>query len=136
MAAINIEGRIERISDSVQVSEKFTKRNFVINTEGQYPDKFEMQFTQDKVSILDKYKEGDLVEVGVNIRGREWANPSTGEIKHFVSLDAWSIRLKDNREHANRLSEDPLQNKGNGGIENNLKEDAINELLEEDDLPF
>ena len=39
-------------------------------------------FSNDKCTSLDKYNEGDHVEVQYNLRGREWTNPQ-GEVKVF-----------------------------------------------------
>ena len=45
---------------------------------------------QDKCDILNKYKEGDNVKVGINLRGREWINPE-GVAKYFNSIQGWRI---------------------------------------------
>ena len=86
-----LNGTIKVIKDTVQVTEKFSKREFVVNDSGSmYPQDIEFQIVQDKCSMLDGYKEGDNVEVSFNLRGREWTSP-TGEVKYFNTLDAWKI---------------------------------------------
>lgn len=86
-----LNGTIKVIKDTVQISEKFTKREFVINdSSSMYPQDIMLQSVQDKCSMLDGYKEGDNVEVSFNLRGREWTSP-TGEVKYFNTLDAWKI---------------------------------------------
>jgi len=88
-----IEGVIKLIRATQQVTDKFSKREFVISTlEDVYPQDVILEFTQDKCSLLDLYKEGQLVLVDINIRGREWVSPE-GESRFFNTLQAWRINL-------------------------------------------
>ena len=125
-----LTGSVKRIKDTVQISEKFSKREFVINdTSSMYPQDILFQSSQDKCGVLDGFKENDEVEVSFNIRGREWTSP-TGEVKYFNTLDAWRI------EKFNTDKQKPAP-KPIGNIEANFQEDAINQMQEDDDdLPF
>jgi hypothetical protein len=79
------------VNDTVQVSEKFSKREFVVTeTSGMYPQDILFQSTQDKCAMLDGIQQGDQVEVSFNLRGREWTSPA-GELKYFNSLEAWRL---------------------------------------------
>ena len=62
----------------------------MVNTGGDYPQQIIMQMTQDKCENLDSIKEGEDVDVSINVRGREWTNPE-GVKKYFVSIEAWKI---------------------------------------------
>jgi len=79
------------IGKTVQVSDKFAKREFVIN-DGQkdYPQDILFQLVQDKTDFMDKFELGQEVEVSFNMRGRKWTSPQ-GEDKYFNSLDAWRV---------------------------------------------
>ena len=69
----------------------FRVRKTVITTEDeQYPQMIEIQFQQDKCSLLDNYEVGQKVKININIRGREWINPE-GEAKYFNSIVGWRI---------------------------------------------
>ncbi|MFT6983403.1 MAG: hypothetical protein ACJAUD_002175 [Crocinitomicaceae bacterium] len=86
-----LTGTVKVIKDTVQVTEKFAKREFVINdASSMYPQDIMFQSVQDKCSMLDGYSEGENVEVSFNLRGREWTSPQ-GEVKYFNTLDAWRI---------------------------------------------
>ena len=87
-----LNGTLLIIKDTQQVSDRFKKREFVVKTdeESPFPQTIPLQFTQDRCSNLDSYKEGDNVKVDFYVKGREWTSPQ-GEVKHFLSLDAWSI---------------------------------------------
>ena len=91
MASFEIVGVLKLKNDIVQVSEKFSKREFVITTDAgtSYPQHLSMQFTQDKCGLLDAVNEGDEVKVNFNLRGREWAGPEG--VRYFNSLEAWKI---------------------------------------------
>lgn len=86
-----ITGTIKVLNPTVQVSEKFSKREFVLteNT-SQYPQDILFQAVQDRCTLLDAMNVGEQVEVSFNLRGREWTSPQ-GEVKYFNSLDAWRI---------------------------------------------
>ena len=88
---MEVKGKIKFIGSTQQVSEKFSKREIVVSTDEQYPQHISIEFNQDKCAILDKYSVGDDVEVGINLRGREWNNPQ-GETKYFNSIQGWNIK--------------------------------------------
>ncbi len=89
--SLKISGTLKRISDSVHVSDKFKKREFVLtDSSTQYPQHIQFQLSQDRCTLIDNFKEGDQVEVHFNLRGREWTSPQD-EIKYFNTLDAWKI---------------------------------------------
>jgi hypothetical protein len=86
-----LSGTVKKVFPTVQVSEKFSKREFVVTeSTGMYPQDILFQLTQDKCTLLDGVNESDSIEVSFNLRGREWTNPQ-GEVKYFNSLDAWRI---------------------------------------------
>ena len=86
-----LTGTVKVVNSTVQVSEKFSKREFVVtDTSSMYPQDIMFQATQDKCSLLDAVHSGEQVEVSFNLRGREWTSPQ-GEVKYFNSLDAWRI---------------------------------------------
>lgn len=89
---MEITGKIKFIGSTQQVSDKFSKREVVVSTDEQYPQHISIEFNQDKCSILDKYDVGDEVTVGINLRGREYTNPNTGEVKYFNSIQGWNIK--------------------------------------------
>jgi len=86
-----LNGIVKVLNDTVQVSEKFSKREFVVTeNSSMYPQDISFQATQDKCSMLDGFAINDQVEVSFNLRGREWTSPQ-GEVKFFNSLEAWRI---------------------------------------------
>lgn len=88
--AYDVTGRLHEIFDEQQVSEKFRKREFVLEVQdGQYPEHIKFQMVQDKTSLIDPYKMGDEVKVTFNLRGRGFNK--NGQMIYFTNLEAWKI---------------------------------------------
>ena len=88
---MEITGTILVKKDTQVVSEKFKKRNFVIETiDGNYTNQIELELQQDKCSLLDNFNIGQEVIAHVNIKGKKWTNPK-GEDKYFTTLSVWRI---------------------------------------------
>ena len=92
---MQVAGKLVVINPTQVVSEKFSLRKFVVETQDQYPQQIEFQLTQDKCDYLDHYKVGEQVNVSLNIRGKSWTNPQ-GETKYFNTLEAWKIERVGN----------------------------------------
>ena len=91
MPSYELIGTLKVKSDTQMVSEKFSKREFVITTDtsSNYPQFISLQLTQDRCSLLDQFNVGDELKVSFNLRGREWSGPQG--IRYFNSLEAWRI---------------------------------------------
>ncbi|MBT2559405.1 DUF3127 domain-containing protein [Hymenobacter sp. ISL-91] len=88
--AYEATGRLHEIFDEQQVSEKFRKREFVLEViDGQYPEHIKFQTVQDKTALIDPYKVGDEVKVSFNLRGRGFNK--NGQMLYFTNLEAWRI---------------------------------------------
>jgi hypothetical protein len=85
-----LSGTLKLAKGTEVISEKFSKRIFVITDESQYPQDIEFQLTQEKCNLLDGIGVGSKLEVSFNLRGREWNSPA-GETKYFNTLEAWKI---------------------------------------------
>jgi hypothetical protein len=92
MSAFKMKGVIKVIKPTQQVSEKFSKREFVVTdlSEAQYPQDILFELKQDKTSLLDNFMQGQEIEVSFNLKGREWTSPQ-GDVKYFNTLDAFKI---------------------------------------------
>ena len=89
---IEATGKLHTIFETKQVSERFTKREFVIELADnpKYPQVVLFQLTGDRCAQLDDLKVGDQVRIEFSLRGREWRSP-TGDVKYFNSLDVWKV---------------------------------------------
>lgn len=126
---MEITGKIKVINPEQQVSASFKKRELVVTTDEQYPQHIMIEFTQDKTDLLNNYRPGQNVKVGINLRGREWINPQ-GEAKYFNQITGWRIEALD--------AQAPAQQTHNAEpMPQSQFEPAANFNEEEhDDLPF
>lgn len=97
---MEVIGKIKVIEQTKEVgSSGFRKRDVVVTTDEQYPQHISIQFVQDKCDILDGYKVGEDVKIGINLRGREWTNPE-GSVVYFNTIQGWNInRLNSAPQH-------------------------------------
>lgn len=88
---MEVIGTLKMVGQTVDVgSSGFQKRDCVVTTDEQYPQHILIQFVQDKCNLLANYKAGDKVNIGINLRGREWVNPQ-GETVYFNTIQGWKI---------------------------------------------
>lgn len=85
--AFEIEGTIEHISEKMLVSEKYDKKEFVINTGGKYPQKLLFQAFGKRASICDDLEIGQTVNIHFNIKGNEYNE------RVYINLDAWKVEI-------------------------------------------
>ena len=90
-------GKLHAVSETKQVTERFRKREFVVELADnpRFPQFVQFELTGDRCDHLDGFAVGDAVRVEFSLRGREWKSPK-GETKYFNSLDVWTLeRAKD-----------------------------------------
>lgn len=83
--SFEITAKLHKVFEIQSKTDTFQAREFVLETEGQYPQYVKFQLTQDRCSLIDSYKEGDQIKVSFDLRGREWNE------KYFTNLNAWKI---------------------------------------------
>lgn len=93
---MDIKAKIVEIFDTALVSDKFQKREFVVEyaENPSYPELIKFELIQDKCDLLDNYKVGQQVQVFFNLKGRKWTDPQ-GNVKYFNSLQAWKIQAEE-----------------------------------------
>ncbi len=91
---MEVTGKVVMIGETQKISDKFKKREFVIETQDQFPQEIIIQATQDRVDILNGIVEGDEITASCNLRGRRWES-KTGDLRWFISLDAWKVQKEE-----------------------------------------
>ena len=124
---MEVQGKIKLVGNVQEITDSFRKREIILVTQEQYPQTLCIDFVQEKTDLLNDFKEGQEVKIGINLRGREWENPE-GIIKYFTSLQGWRIEFlqDENSDH-----EQP-------GLESLTPFEPADDLNKEDldDLPF
>jgi hypothetical protein len=125
--AFEITGRIIDILPVNQVSDKFRKREFVIERKetggpAVFIDYIKFQLVQDKCDLINESFLNEEVKVSFNIKGNRWERE--GKVNYFTNLDAWKIEKASS------------QNKDQDIISRKTLEDIPPENDEMSDLPF
>ena len=129
---MEIKGKIKNISETVQISERFRKREFVVEyaSNPDYPQPLQFEMVQDRCELLDSFEVGQEVEIFFDLRGREWTNPQ-GQVKYFNTLQAWKLVSEQSSVTTSpttpaQTTSAPAPNEKPGWLENESP----------DDLPF
>lgn len=116
---IEVTGKLHVVNETKQVSERFSKREIVVEIADnpKYPQFVAFQLTGDRCSLADDLRVGDLVRIEFSLRGREWRSPQ-GETKYFNSLDIWKIELaRQNQGFGQGSGANRARNNSYGGDE-------------------
>ena len=116
--SLSIKGKItkklEVESGTSKAGKEWKKQSFIIDTGSQYNPEICFQlFGEDKIQILENYKEGDKVDVSFNLSSREYNG------RYFHNVDAWRIESIADTSHT---------------VNEDLPD--FESPSEEDDLPF
>jgi hypothetical protein len=125
--AFEITGKVIDISPVNQVSDKFKKREFVIEKKetggaAVFIDYIKFQLVQDKCDLINESYLNEDVKIWFNLKGNKWERD--GKINYFTNLDAWKIEKSsaDGRDMS--------------APSNTTLEDIPPEIDELSDLPF
>jgi len=118
-----ISGKVILKEDTQQISDRFKKREFVIEVENErnsdWNDFIKFQLTQDRCDLLETVSVDENIKVSFNIKGRKWEKD--GKVNYFSNLEAWRIE----KMQAAAAAEMPEFNAAD-----------MPPAPEEDDLPF
>ena len=105
---IEVSGKIHAVFEAKQITERFRKREFVLEMieNSRYPQTVLFQLTGDRCEDLDRFEVGEEVRVEFSLRGREWKSPK-GEVKYFNSLDVWTLEKASAGAGADPFGEEP-----------------------------
>lgn len=92
--AFEVTGKIVDILPLNQVSDKFRKREFVIERKeaggsAVFVDYIKFQLVQDKCDLINESFLNEEVRLWFNLKGNKWERD--GKINYFTNLDVWKI---------------------------------------------
>jgi hypothetical protein len=92
--AFEITGKVIEIYPTIQVSDKFRKREFVIEKKeagntAVFVDYLKFQLVQDKCELINESFLQEEIKIWFNIKGNKWERD--GKTNYFTNLDAWKI---------------------------------------------
>lgn len=124
MSSYEMSGRLIAVYNTVQRSETFRTREFVVEKSEQINGRaitnyVKFQCVQDKTTMPDRFKTGDEVKVHFNLKGSKWEK--NGQVNYITNLDAW------------RMEQVQLSSEGGAAPAQEFYADAA---PADDDLPF
>ncbi len=92
--AFEITGKVIDIAPVNQVSDKFRKREFVIERKetggaAVFIDYIKFQLLQDKCDLINESFMNEEIKIWFNLKGNKWERD--GKVNYFTNLDAWKI---------------------------------------------
>jgi len=125
--SFELSGKLIVKEDIVKISDKFQKREFVIEVPNEknpeWNDFVKFQSVQDRVDLIEPFNIGDELKVSFNIKGNKWERD--GKVNYFTNLDAWRV--------------EKVEAGGNSGSASAPMPDQIEDLppeAENDEFPF
>lgn len=76
----NIKGQLTDIAETKTWDSGFSKREFIVTEQGEYPNPLKIEAVKDSISKLDGFNVGDKVSVDVFVNGNEYNG------NHYVNL--------------------------------------------------
>jgi Domain of unknown function (DUF3127) len=102
----------------------WTKQEFILETQDQYPRKVCFNFWNEKAGILKTLQEGDLVKVSFNAESRDYNG------RWYTDLKAWKL------ENLGKTTEEQKTKAVGKSKEENEESSAFTQAPDADDLPF
>jgi len=87
-----VKGKILEVSATQQVTERYSKRELVLEyvENPQYPEY--IKFETGKPELLENLRPGQEVEVFFNLKGRKWTD-KMGKVVYFNTLQVWKVSV-------------------------------------------
>ncbi|MBQ9431229.1 MAG: DUF3127 domain-containing protein [Kiritimatiellae bacterium] len=88
-APFELTGTVKVLMDTMTFPSGFSKREFVVTSEDEYPQDIKFACVKERISQLDKLQPADRVKVSFRIRGNEYQG------RYFVDLQAFKVEKLD-----------------------------------------
>jgi hypothetical protein len=107
MIKVEIFGTLIEKSKPVQISDKMTKSEIVIESNsGKYPDYVKIEVVNDDLQKIEGVRTLEEVKATCYLQGRKYNDKKTGELRYFNSIRLQSIEKLSSRNPHDSLIED------------------------------
>ncbi len=136
--AYELTGKLIEKYDTVTVSDRFKKREFVVLVKEErsgmeFTNYAKFELTQDRCDLIEPFNINDEIKVSFDISGRRWEKD--GRVSYFTNLRAWRIEPAGGAPSApSSPEEDSMRDPFADGATDGLTPPPEDQA--EDDLPF
>jgi len=104
MSELSVTGKLKVAMDEQTFASGFSKREFVVTTNEQYPQDIKLELIKDKCSLIDKFEVGQDIKVSFNLRGNFYEPKNA----YYNSLQAWRIEAGERVEQGTYTQPQPV----------------------------
>lgn len=90
-----VVGTLIRVENIQKISDNFTTKEFVIRTEGPFPQCITLKLINDHCYDLVGIDLNTEIRCNFSLRGREWNGHADGKPRYFNTLECWKIKRVD-----------------------------------------
>lgn len=95
--SFKIEGHLRLKGEKTQVTERFFKQNFVLETKSQFPNHIEFQLINDRITLLEQVLIDEELEVEFRLEGRRWTD-SNGKTIYINTFSVFGIKKLERKK--------------------------------------
>ena len=103
-------GTIAKILEAQTFASGFTKREFVLTSEDDYPQSVKFECVKERCALLDAVQPGERIKVAFRIRGNEYKE------RYYVNLQAYQIERLDADGGTRTVENDAIPEDGPGDV--------------------
>jgi hypothetical protein len=104
---IKIKGKVRQVLEVEQISDKFSKRSFVMTDNAEFQNVYLITCVNKSIKLLDSVTPGSEITAEVIVKGREWTSPQ-GVIKYFTTLECYDITTHQHSDSV-AISSEPIK---------------------------
>jgi len=125
-----VRGKVHVIEETKTYGQKgFRKRLVVLEQDkGRFTNYVPVEFTNDSCDSVDQLSVGADVEVEYRLNGRRWQKDPSSEVKFFLNAEAMGFNIIGGA--APDSGSEPLSESMDAA------NDALNEIVDDDEVPF
>lgn len=103
--SLSLTGSLVEIMTPEQVSDKFEKQAFVIETNSgdnnQFTETVQFELHNKFVGAIERHKVGDVITCHFDVRGRKW-EPQGKPPRYFTNLVCWKITAETRSDNSSQ----------------------------------
>lgn len=92
---LEVIGTLIKVENINKITDNFTVKDFVIRTEGPFPQVIMLRLVNDHCHDLHGIELNTEIRCNFQIKGREWLGHADGKPRYYNTIECWKIRRVD-----------------------------------------